>query len=123
MTRRAIMIDQASRIMADRTRHNVGSVTRSVNIPTLALMFLHPDIRPRSTFAHDGDETLAGRAAWVLETTYREDAALQFWVPGQMDEHYVAGSDADELPGAATYPNCRRFTVNTYDALRKLPLE
>ena len=166
-------LDQATRIMADSTRYNVGSVTRTVNIPTLALMFLHPDIRARFTFARDGVETVSDRSAWVIEyheqqrptlikttrgrdlavagrlwvepltglvlktamtaadplvravvtTVYREDAALQFWVPGQMDEHYVAGSDADEVTGVATYANFRRFTVNTDAALRKPPAE
>ncbi len=62
--------------MADSTRYNVGSVTRTVNIPTLALMFLHPDIRPRFTFTHEGDETVAGRAAWVIEYHERERPTL-----------------------------------------------
>jgi hypothetical protein len=169
----ATSLDQATRIMADSTRYNVGTLTRTVNIPTLALMFMHPDIRPRFTFSHEGDDTVAGRAVWVLEyhererptlikttrgrdlavtgkvwvepasgavlktamtaadplvravvtTTYRDDAALQFWVPGQMDEHYVTGNDVDELLGYATYTNFRRFTVNTDDALRKPPPE
>lgn len=164
-------VDQATRIMADSTRYNVGTVTRTVNIPTLALMFLHPDIRTRFEFTRANVETVSGHAAWVLEyherarptlirttrgrdlpvtgrvwvepltgavlktsmtaadplvravvtTTYRQDAGLQFWVPGQMDEHYIAGNDVDELMGVATYTNFRRFTVNTADALRKPP--
>ncbi len=40
-------VDQATRIMAGSTRYNVGTGTRPVNIQTLALMFLHPDIRTR----------------------------------------------------------------------------
>lgn len=165
--------DQATRIMADSTRYNLGSVTRSVNIPTLALMFLHPDIRARFSFTHEGSDTVAGRTAWVIEyherdrptlikttrgrdlaatgkvwvepatgvvlkttmiaadplvravvtATYREDAALKFWVPDEMDEHYVAGSDADETMGHATYTNFRRFTVNTDDVMRRPPPE
>ncbi len=167
----ATSFDQATRIMADSTRHNVGSVTRTVNIPTLALMFLHPDIRPRFAFVRVGLDTVAGRDAWVVEyherdrptlikttrgrdlavagkvwvepaagtvlktsmtaadplvravvtTTYREDAALHFWVPDRMDEHYIAGSDADETTGHATYTNFRRFTVNTDDVMRRPP--
>ncbi len=165
--------DQATRIMADSTRYNLGSVTRSVNIPTLALMFLHPEIRARFTFVHEGADTVAGREAWVVEyherdrptlikttrgrdlpatgklwidpatgtvvktsltaadplvravvtTTYREDPVLQFWVPAQMDEHYTAGSDVDEILGYATYTNFRRFTVNTDDVMRRPPPE
>ena len=60
----------ASRIMADSTRYNLGSMTRTVNIPTLALMFLHPDVRERFEFTRAGDETIEGRAAWRLD--YRE---------------------------------------------------
>ncbi|MFP5378658.1 MAG: hypothetical protein ACLGHP_02690 [Vicinamibacteria bacterium] len=62
--------DQAARIVADSTRYNIGAVTRTVNIPTLALMFLHPDLRPRFEFSPHGTEVVEGRTAWVLE--YRE---------------------------------------------------
>lgn len=41
----------------------------------------------------------------------------------RIDEHSIAGSDADELMGSVTSTNVRRFTVNTDDALRKPPLE
>jgi hypothetical protein len=165
--------DQATRIMQDSTRYNVGTVTRTINIPTLALMFLHPDIRQRFEFTRQGAETVAGRAVWIVEyhererptlikttrgrdlaatgklwidpatgtvvktamiaadplvraivtTTYRDDAALNFWVPEEMDEHYVVGNDVDELMGFATYANFRRFTVNTDDVMRRPPPE
>lgn len=62
--------DQAARIVADSTRYNIGAVTRTVNIPTLALMFLHPDLRPRFEFTERGTEVVEGRTTWVLE--YRE---------------------------------------------------
>ena len=68
--------DQATRIMADSTRYNVGSVTRSVNIPTLALMFLHPDIRARFSFTHEGVDSVAGRTAWVIEYHERDRPTL-----------------------------------------------
>ncbi|MCC6989396.1 MAG: hypothetical protein IT181_10380 [Acidobacteria bacterium] len=64
--------DAAARIMADSTRYNLGSTTRTVNIPTLALMFLHPTVRERFTFTRDGEETLDGRLAWRVE--YHETA-------------------------------------------------
>ena len=64
--------DAAARIMADSTRYNLGSMTRTVNIPTLALMFLHPTVRERFTFTRDGEETLDGRLAWRVE--YHETA-------------------------------------------------
>lgn len=63
----ASSLDVASRLMADSTRYNLGSMTRTVNIPTLALMFLHPEVRERFTITRDGAETLGGRPAWRLE--------------------------------------------------------
>ena len=63
----ATSLARASRIMADSTRHNLGSMTRTVNIPTLALMFLHPDIHERFVFTADGDERVDGRTAARLE--------------------------------------------------------
>lgn len=57
----------AARIMADSTRYNLGSMTRTVNIPTLALMFLHPTVRERFAFTRAGEETLDGRLAWRVE--------------------------------------------------------
>lgn len=69
-------LDQATRIMADSTRYNLGSMQRTVNIPTLALMFLHPDIRPRFTFSRQDDETVAGRLAWSFSFTERHRPTL-----------------------------------------------
>jgi hypothetical protein len=163
--------DQADRIMADSTRYNIGAVTRTINIPTLALLFLHPDIRPRFQFSHQGVEAVAGRDAWVLDyretrrptlirttngrdlaltgrvwidpatgvvlkthltaadpvvratvtVTFREDADLDLWVPAQMDEHYKAARDMNDIHGLATYTNYRKFQVSTDEAVRKPP--
>jgi hypothetical protein len=163
--------DQADRIMADSTRHNIGAVTRTINIPTLGLLFLHPDIRPRFAFTRHGTETVAGRQAWVVDyretrrptliktsngrdlaltgrlwidpvtgvilktnltaadpivratvtVVFREDADLELWVPAQMDEHYKAARDINDIHGLATYTNYRKFQVNTYEDARKPP--
>lgn len=72
----ATSLDQASRIMADSTRHNLGTVARTVNIPTLALMFLHADIRPRFDFERKGAEVLHGRTAWQIDYRERERPTL-----------------------------------------------
>jgi hypothetical protein len=69
-------LDVASRLTADSTRHNLGSMTRTVNIPTLALMFLHPDVRERFTFTKDGVDTLGGRPAWRLEFSEHQHPTL-----------------------------------------------
>lgn len=163
--------DQADQIMADSTRHNIGAVARTINIPTLALLFLHPDLQSRFEFTRDGTETVSGREAWVLQyketrrptliktsngrdlalagrlwvdpstgvilrtnmtaadpivratvtVTFREDADLDFWVPAQMDEHYKASRDINDIHGMATYTNYRKFAVSTDENLRKPP--
>lgn len=57
---------QAGRIMAESTRYNLGRVTRTINIPTLAVLLVRPGIRPRLRFAHQATSQVAGRTAWVL---------------------------------------------------------
>jgi hypothetical protein len=58
--------------MAESTRHNIGSVTRSINIPTLALLFVHPDIVSRFEFRRDAEDVVNGVPAWVVD--YHEQA-------------------------------------------------
>lgn len=58
----ATRFDQGDQIMAESTRHNIGTVTRTINIPTLGMMLSHPRVRGRFAFERDGTETLAGRA-------------------------------------------------------------
>jgi hypothetical protein len=60
----------ADRIMAESTRHNLGNVTRTINIPTLAVMFVHPRVRDRFTFVRDGEELVGDRT--VQRLRYRE---------------------------------------------------
>jgi hypothetical protein len=61
---------QAAEIMRESTKYNIGSVTRTINIPTLALLFLHPDIVKRFEFRREAEEAVADRRAWVV--SYRE---------------------------------------------------
>ena len=62
--------DQATRIMEESTRYNIGNVSRTINIPTLAMMFVHASMRDRFTFTPAGDETVGARPARRLR--YRE---------------------------------------------------
>jgi hypothetical protein len=62
--------EQAAEIMRESTKYNIGSVTRTINIPTLALLFLHPDIVKRFEFKREGEEAAGGRNAWIV--AYRE---------------------------------------------------
>jgi hypothetical protein len=53
--------------------------------------------------------------------TFREDQALELWVPEEMNELYVQTADERQIVGTARYSNYRRFTVNTDEVLKKPP--
>ncbi|MEZ5292463.1 MAG: hypothetical protein R2745_15385 [Vicinamibacterales bacterium] len=69
-------LDRASRIMADSTRYNLGSMTRTINIPTLALLFLHPDVRGRFDVSFAATDQVDGKPAWRLEYHERDRPTL-----------------------------------------------
>ena len=62
--------DQADKIMADSTRYNIGSVTRTINSPTLGMMLLHSSVRERFGFEREGSDTIGGHV--VERIAYRE---------------------------------------------------
>lgn len=62
----ATELNQASR------KHDIGNVTRTINIPMLGMMLMHPQVRERFSFKHEGDESLQGR--YVERLSYRETA-------------------------------------------------
>lgn len=64
--------DLATQIHDESKRQDIGNVTRTINIPMLGMMLLHPEVRERFTFKHDGDELIAGR--YVERLSYRESA-------------------------------------------------
>lgn len=72
----ASAVEQAMQIMADSTRHNLGSTARSISIPILGLMLLHADVRGRMDVTHDRDEVIDGRSFWVLGVRERQRPAL-----------------------------------------------
>jgi hypothetical protein len=47
--------NQAREIMRESSRYNIGSVERNVNVPVLALSFLHPRYQPRFKFTMDAE--------------------------------------------------------------------
>lgn len=69
-------VEQATRIMAESIRHNLGTTARSISIPILGLMLLHPDVRPRMELAVEAAEVLDGRPAAVLAVHERVRPAL-----------------------------------------------
>ena len=41
----------------ESARHNIGTITRTLNTPTLALVLLYPDYQPHVTFSRTTDTT------------------------------------------------------------------
>jgi hypothetical protein len=64
--------EKAARINDASTKHHVGNVTRTINIPTLGMMLLHPRVNERFEFTDGGEETLGGRV--LRKALYREMA-------------------------------------------------
>ena len=60
--------ERARTILEESARYNLGPVRRSVNIPTLALLFFHPDNQRRFAFELKGKKSQAG----VVEVAFRE---------------------------------------------------
>jgi hypothetical protein len=65
-------LDLATQIHTASRKHDLGNVQRTINIPMLGMMLLHPEVRGRFTFKHEGDESLQGR--YVERISYKEVA-------------------------------------------------
>ena len=64
--------DKAMRFNEASNKHHLGNVARTINIPTLGMMLLHPRVNERFEFTDGGEETLNGRV--LRKATYREAA-------------------------------------------------
>ncbi len=64
--------DKAARFNETANKNHLGNVTRSINIPTLGMMLLHPRVNERFEFTDGGEETIAGRV--LRKALYREAA-------------------------------------------------
>lgn len=62
--------ENAKTILEESARYNIGIVRRNVNVPTLALMFVHPEYISGFTFRKGGESTVDGVRVW--EVNYRE---------------------------------------------------
>jgi hypothetical protein len=62
--------EHARAILEESARYNLGSVRRTVNIPTLALLFLHPDNQRRFAFVLKRTQSIQGTS--VVEVTFSE---------------------------------------------------
>ena len=64
--------EKAAALSNDSAKHNLGNVARTINIPMLAMMFLHPRVNERFEFTDGGEETIAGRV--LRKAIYKEVA-------------------------------------------------
>ena len=64
--------EKAASLSSDSAKHNLGNVARTINIPLLAMMFLHPRVNERFEFTDGGEETIAGRI--LRKAIYKEVA-------------------------------------------------
>lgn len=78
--------DQAMTIAEESSRFNIGTVRRTVNVPTLALLILASDQQPRFEFQHEDTRRDAGVETWVV--SYREQARPTL----------IRGEDDDDVP-------------------------
>lgn len=112
-------VEQATQIMADSIRHNLGTMARSISIPILGLMLLHPDVRARMELTVAADEVLDGRPASVLAVHERVRPALvktmggdlpmtaRVWVDGETGQvlktHLTVADEVVEAAVTTTY--------------------
>jgi hypothetical protein len=57
----------------------------------------------------------------TVAVEFREETAIDLWVPAEMTEYYKATMSADEIRCTATYQNYRKFSVSTDEAIDKPP--
>lgn len=69
---------QALRISRENARFNLGEdvVSRTINVPTVALDLIHPRHRSRFTVTKRGEEVVDGTRAWVLAYDERSRLTL-----------------------------------------------
>jgi hypothetical protein len=79
---------RARALMDEGTRHDLGNLARTVNIPVLGLLFLHPDRASRTAFARLKTERIDGHPTAVYAFTESGTPTL---VRG-IDERDVASS-------------------------------
>jgi hypothetical protein len=61
-----LAVDQALEISQESARYNIGQVKRTVNLPTIALSFLHPLNQHRFAFEKIGELSVDNRQTWAI---------------------------------------------------------
>lgn len=64
--------EKAARLNDISAKHHLGNIARTINIPTLGMMLLHPRVNERFAFTDGGEEAIAGRV--LRKALYREAA-------------------------------------------------
>lgn len=89
-------VGAATSISNESSRYNIGSVIRTINVPTFGLLLLRPEYQRRFEFRKQRDETVSGVATWrvafeerirptVVRTTSGDNVPLEgsLWIePG-----------------------------------------
>jgi hypothetical protein len=64
--------EKAAEFNENSNKNHLGNVARTINIPTLGMMLLHPRVNERFEFTDGGEETIAGRV--LRRALFREAA-------------------------------------------------
>jgi hypothetical protein len=64
--------EKAADYTGTSNKHHLGQVARTINIPTLGMLLLHPRVNERFEFTDGGEETAGGRV--LRKAMYREVA-------------------------------------------------
>jgi hypothetical protein len=80
------LLSQARSIAGESARHNLGPITREVNVPTMALHFVHPSHQSNCRFQKAGEEAVDGERAWIVRFKERDRGGL------------IGGADGRNLP-------------------------
>ncbi len=97
---------QAARITEESARYNLGGISRNINVPTLALLFLTPEHKPRVDFALE-DGASGGRRVvrfrevrgpTYISTTNGRDLPVsgRFWIDeatGRVERSEIRADD------------------------------
>jgi hypothetical protein len=89
-------INAANQITTESSRYNIGSVVRTINVPTFGLLLLNPEYLKRFEFRKRSEDRVSGVATWridfaerarptVVRTLNGDDVTLEgsFWIePG-----------------------------------------
>jgi hypothetical protein len=64
-------LNEGARITRESSRYNLGSVIRTINVPTFALMFLEKSYAGRFRFSKRREEVIDGLSAWRVDFVER----------------------------------------------------